>query len=230
MHPYKVSVLQQLYPTDFEARVNYCQWFNVHMNDDKTFFTDEAYFHLSGYVNSQNYRTWSTENPHQYVETSLHPVKVGIWIAISRRRIIGPVFFNNTVTGEFYRNEILRAFFEEVHDDELRDGYFMQDGASPHTAHETIEYLQKFYQNRLISRGIWPPRSPDLTPPDFFLFGHLKNTVYKNRLYTIEQLQATITDAIENITPDMLINVFENLKRRINICIANNGSHFEHLL
>ena len=42
---------------------------------DQVFFTDEAWFHPSGYVNSQNYRTWRTENPHNYTETALHPQK-----------------------------------------------------------------------------------------------------------------------------------------------------------
>lgn len=64
---------------------------------DLTYFTDEAWFHLSGYINSQNYRTWATENPHTYVETSLHPLKIGVWVAISRRRIIDPIFFDETI-------------------------------------------------------------------------------------------------------------------------------------
>lgn len=234
MHPYKVSVLQQLYPNDLPARINYCNWFNANINNDdildKTFFTDEAWFNLTGYINSQNYRTWSTENPHEYIETSLHPEKIGVWIAISRRRIIGPIFFNETVTGEVYRNRILNNFFEQVHDDELTEGYFMHDGAPAHTAHETIRYLEEFYPDRLISRGIWAPRSPDLTPPDFFLFGHLKNTIYRNRIHNLDQLKNLITDAIEEINVRTLINVFESLKRRINICIENNGAHFEHLL
>jgi hypothetical protein len=59
---------------------------------------DEAWFQLSGYVNSQNYRTWATENPHVFLESSLHPIKIGVWVAISRRRIIGPIFFNETIT------------------------------------------------------------------------------------------------------------------------------------
>ena len=35
---------------------------------DVTFFTDEAWFHLSGYVNSQNSRLWSYDNPHSLHE------------------------------------------------------------------------------------------------------------------------------------------------------------------
>jgi hypothetical protein len=33
-----------------------------------TFFTDEANFNLSGYVNSQNNRYWSSENPHALIQ------------------------------------------------------------------------------------------------------------------------------------------------------------------
>jgi hypothetical protein len=32
---------------------------------------------------AQNYRIWSSENPHAFVETRLHPTKVGVWIAAS---------------------------------------------------------------------------------------------------------------------------------------------------
>jgi hypothetical protein len=37
---------------------------------------------------AQNYRIWNSENPHAFVETRLHPIKVGVWIATSRRRLI----------------------------------------------------------------------------------------------------------------------------------------------
>ncbi|XP_031338283.1 uncharacterized protein LOC116167171 [Photinus pyralis] len=97
MHPYKISSVQQLHALDYDRRVQYCHWFNERLNDnnllDLTFYSDEAWVHLSGYVNSQNYRTWAAENPHIFVETSLHPQKVGVWVAMSRRRIIGPIFF-----------------------------------------------------------------------------------------------------------------------------------------
>jgi hypothetical protein len=33
---------------------------------------DEAWFHLSGYINSQNSRIWSAENPHALHENPLH--------------------------------------------------------------------------------------------------------------------------------------------------------------
>lgn len=234
MHPYKVSVVQQLHVLDHNKRVQYCQWFNDHLNNDDlldvTFYSDEAWVHLSGYVNSQNYRTWATENPHEFVETSLHPQKLGIWLAVSRRRIVGPIFFRETITSERYRRQILQEAFNQMHDDELQLGYFQQDGATAHTANATIQYLQEFYENRIISRGLWPPRSPDLTPLDFYLFGRIKNNIFKNRIHTLEELEAAILQEVQSITQDELQRVFNCMKRRINLCLAENGGHIEHLL
>ena len=53
--------------------------------------TDEAYFHLSGYVNSQNTRMWISENPQFFIESSFYPQKVGVCGANRQRRIIGPI-------------------------------------------------------------------------------------------------------------------------------------------
>lgn len=234
MHPYRVTVMQQLLPVDIPQRIQYCQWFNDNLNTNDilnvTFMSDEAWFHLSGYINSQNYRTWATENPHHFVETSLHPAKIGVWVAMSRRRIIGPIFFNENINAERYRTQILEVFINQLHDDELRTGYFQQDGAPPHIAHNTLEYLQQFFGDRLISRGRWPPRSPDLTPLDFYLFGYLKNKVFQNRPHTLEELQAAINQEIQTIDENQLQQVFDNIKRRVNLCLNCNGGHFEHIL
>jgi hypothetical protein len=64
------------------------------------FFSDEAWFHLSGFVNSQNYRTWY--NPHNDIEVPLHPIKTGIQVATFRRRIVDPIFFNETINVQRY--------------------------------------------------------------------------------------------------------------------------------
>lgn len=233
-HPYKVSVVQQILPADHEKRVNFCRWFNAHQRADEildlSFYTDEAWFHLTGYVNSQNYRTWSAVNPHIFRETNLHPVKVGVWAGISRRRIIGPIFFEGTINGERYKTQILETIINQMHDDELQRGYFQQDGATAHTTRGNLTYLAEFFEDRVISRDLWPPRSPDLTPPDFFLWGYLKNKIFRNRMHDIEELKNAITYEINQISAETLINVFENLKRRVDLCIAHDGAHFQHFM
>lgn len=96
LFPYRMTCFQEILQVDHPRRITFCQWFLNNFDDnllDKTFFSDEAWFYLNGYVNSQNMRMWTTEKPDNfYVETSLHPQKIGVWCAISRRRIIGPFF------------------------------------------------------------------------------------------------------------------------------------------
>jgi len=52
---------------------------------DNLFFTDEARFHLSGYINSQNSGTWSAKKNHMYCMKIL-PLELsetGIWYTMS---------------------------------------------------------------------------------------------------------------------------------------------------
>jgi hypothetical protein len=54
---------------------------------------------------------------------------------------------------------------------ELTVGYFQQDGATCHTSNASMRKIESYFDNRFISKNLWPPRSPYLTPPDFFLWG-----------------------------------------------------------
>jgi hypothetical protein len=57
-------------------------------------------FMCRSYVNSKNSRLWSTEEPHALHQTPMHDQKICAWVAISRRRIIGPSFFRQTISSE----------------------------------------------------------------------------------------------------------------------------------
>jgi hypothetical protein len=98
LYPYILQVYQELLPADPADGLEFSTWFvNILENDEralsKTFFTDEAYSHLSGYVNSQNMRMQSAESPHYYVKQPLHPQKIDMWVATSQGRSIGLIFF-----------------------------------------------------------------------------------------------------------------------------------------
>ena len=60
----------------------------------------------------------------------------------------------------------------------------------------------------------WPPRSPDLTSPDFFLRGYLKSKVYVNKPRTVEELKDNIREEIAGIPPEMLAKTMENAAKR----------------
>ena len=61
------------------------------------FFTDEAWLHLSGCINSEDSTIWSAETPHALHENPLRSSKIGIWCSVSR--IVGQLFFEETGVG-----------------------------------------------------------------------------------------------------------------------------------
>jgi len=77
---------------------------------------------------------------------------------------------------------------------------------------ETFRALRDFYFRHNCPTGDvnWLPRSCDLTPLDFFLWGYLKSQVYTNKPQTIDTLKVNITNAIQQIQPDLCEKVIEN--------------------
>jgi len=73
-------------------------------------------------------------------------------------------------------------------------------------------------------------READLTTADFFLWSLLKGKVYKNTPRTIEQLKDAIRQEIQAVNVDILGKVFQNLKKRIQVCLDVKGDQFQHRL
>jgi hypothetical protein len=69
----------------------------------------------------------------------------------------------------------MQQFVALLNEDECYCRY-KQDGATRDTSNETVTLLKQFFDDRIISKNLWPPRSPDLSPPDFFLWGYLKES------------------------------------------------------
>ncbi|GFX92487.1 transposable element Tc3 transposase [Trichonephila clavipes] len=176
-------------------------------------FSDEAHFWLNGYVNKQNCRIWSEDNPQVYVETPLHREKLTVWCALWAGGIIGPYFFKN----------------DEGHN-EL---WFQQDDTTCHTARATIDLLKDTFGDHLISRFgpvNWPPRSCDLTPLDYFLWGYVKSLVYADKPQTLDHLEDNIHRVIADILPQMLEKVIENWTSRLDYIRASRDSHIPEII
>ena len=66
---------------------------------------------------------------------------------------------------------------------------------------------------------LWPPRSPDLTPCDFFLWGFVKDTVCVPPLpANLQDLRNLITAAVALVDRDMLTRVWNKMDYRIDVC------------
>ena len=88
----------------------------------------------------------------------------------------------------------------------------------------TRDFLNQSLPNKWIGRASdedaalihWPPRSPDLTPLDFYLWGFIKTNVYTYPMpKDLIQLRQRIKSVIEEITPATLKKVWGNLERRL---------------
>lgn len=85
-----------------------------------------------------------------------------------------------------------------------------------------------FSDSDLSQKGfLWPPRSPDLSLPDFYLCGAMKGSVNRK---TLGDIRKSIDDYVRSIPLNTLQRVFDNMKRRVNLCVEAKGQHFEHKL
>lgn len=241
LKPYKVQLVQELKPADHSLRRQFANFIAEQGTgfSEKIIFSDEAHFHLNGYVNKQNCRIWASENPRVVVEKPLHSARVTVWCAFWSGGVIGPYFFENeagnavTVNGLRYRDMLTNYFWPIIDDMDVSDMWFQQDGATCHTARETMTLLQTKFPDRVISRNSavnWPPRSCDLTPLDYFLWGYVKDQVYADNPQTIEALKANIERVIGEIEPQLCQNVIENFDERIDVCKRARGGHLKDII
>ncbi|GFW60018.1 uncharacterized protein TNCV_4864731 [Trichonephila clavipes] len=111
--------------------------------------------------------------------------------------------------------------------------WFQQDGATCHTARATIDLLKDTLGDRLFSRFgpvNWPPRSCDLTPLDYFLWGYVKSLVYADKPQTLDHLEDNIGLVIADIRPQMLEKVIENWTSRLDYIRTSRGSPMPEII
>jgi hypothetical protein len=121
---------------------------------DVLIMSNEAHFHLSSYVNNQNFRYWSDNNPMQLHEKPLHGEKVIVWYGVSTFGVIGPYFFdenNQAVTVDSERCCTMLQTFLATELQRVRNVWFHQDGAMAHTARQSMTFLRGMFPSRLIS-------------------------------------------------------------------------------
>lgn len=239
-HPYKVRPIHRLLEGDAEKRMEFCQIMTEHLDNNPQFseniiFTDEAIFYLNGRVNRQNTRYWATENPHWADDPKMlnHP-RVMVWCGIWDNRIIGPFFFDNTVTSKSYLKLLEEKVWPEISlDPNINQAFWQQDGAPAHYATDVRNWLNHHFNERWIGRGgpiEWSPMSPDFSMNDFFLWGHIKGIVYCDHPQNLDQLKSNIISACASIPDEMFINSRLGFEMCLKHCIMAGGEQFEHLL
>ena len=112
-----------------------------------------------------------------------HPCSVNCWCGIVGDHVIDRYFFDGRSTGQVYANflqNVLPQLMEDV-PMHVRIYMWMQHyGAPPQYALCSRQVINKIFDEKWIGRGgpvAWSPRSSDLTLPDYFLWGFVKERV-----------------------------------------------------
>lgn len=115
-----------------------------------------------------------------------------------------------------------------------RNLFYQHDGAPPHNGHLVNNYVHNlFYDQWIANNGphLWPPRSPDLTVLDFFIWGTVKNNVYNTALTTLEDCMQRVRTVFQNLSPQSIRRAtHDQVLLRCEKCLEVQGHQFEHLL
>ncbi|RCN50166.1 transposase [Ancylostoma caninum] len=232
LKPYHPQLVHGLQATDYGRRVEFCTAMLKKVEDGeldiaRILWSDEAIFKLNGHVNRQNVVYWSDANPQQVIERRPNSPGVTVWAGIWSGGVLGPFFFEGTVTSDSYLEMIKRKVISYV---KAKNLVFMHDGAPAHYSAPVRNYLNENVPNLWIGRGgtiEWPPRSPDLTPPDFFLWGFVKNLVYAEKCHSVSLLKIRIRQAFAEVNVELCQKVCQSVPVRLKKCIDVHGAQTE---
>lgn len=156
-------------------------------------------------------------------------VKTMLIIFFDSRGIIHKEFVpqGTTVTASYYVGVLDRLFkrMGRVRSDlwMSRSFFLLHDNAPAHSAKIVTEFLAK--KNVQVLRH--PPYSPDLSPPDYFLFPKLKIDLKGNHYGSISDIQKAVTSRLKGISRQEFLKGMKRLEDRANQCIASKGAYFE---
>lgn len=166
MHPFSIHGLQGQESTDYQRRLDFCNW-ALNKEDAKPSFlkniiwTDECCFKQDGCINPQNEHFWSDTNP--LAVHDIHHQKqfsVNVWCGIFRNRLLGPILYDGTLTGDRYLNEILNVvipdFMNELPLTVLPHVWFQQDGSPAHQTTVVKQWLNNEFPDKWIGLNFHP--------------------------------------------------------------------------
>ncbi|GBL93774.1 hypothetical protein AVEN_166806-1 [Araneus ventricosus] len=103
-HPYRPRLVQEFLSRDEDRQFDFCNFIINKLETDPSFvndilWTDECTFSSTGVVNGQNTHFWSLQNPH-VIRPNKHQVRwsVNVWCGIWKGALVGPFFFDDTLT------------------------------------------------------------------------------------------------------------------------------------
>lgn len=162
--------------------------------------------------------------------------------------MLGPYFIDGTLTREKYLDllqnhlpEMIVNLPPHINKDKL---IFHQDGHPAHTSLAVKQHLRTMFGNRLIwvdrfadpEEGPlppWPARSPDETPLDFFLWGHIKDKICLPDILPRDavEMRERIRQECARLNPRKILNsCTHGVEKRLKLTIEKGDGHIQQYL
>ena len=125
---------------------------------------------------------------------------------------------------------LIAAYGGQFNDGSFSHLWWAQDGAPAHTYVNISTWKTEFFRHTIIAlhhRHEWPPRSPDLTPCESFLWGYLESKVYATAPSDLPDLTQRIIDEADAVKrdPQLVKRAVRDMLQRARQCINNGGRH-----
>ena len=106
---------------------------------------------------------------------------------------------------------------------------FLLFSRTAHRARDTILLLEQETPD-FIPPTLWPPNSPDLNPVDYTIWDILQQRVYRKAITSVQQLRERIAEEWDKFDHALIVSSIQQWRRRLKLCVAAKGGHFEHHL
>ena len=207
----------------------------------RVWFSDESIFTLNKRVNAQNDRVYGRHPEARRRQVTPERIeaasrsqgdRVMVGGCVSAMGKTSLVFIDSCVrlNQHSYRQILEKHYFPDIREICGSNWTFQQDGAPCHTAHSVVEFLEQACP-AFIKPDAWPPKSPDLSPLDFFVWSELERQVYRGqRISTIQELKARLTACWNELSQRQLVRAVAAVPKRLQACVAARGARFEHMI
>jgi len=239
--PYKMWLVQALTPADKVKRRDFCEEMLLKMEENdfvERLICDETTLHISGKVNLHNVRIWGTEQPHAQIEHQRDSRSQRFLCGVPQESA-RPIFLQWSNCDWLLISRHVGKLVVTSTEHQLWRLRFTTGWCSPPHFHRNVwVLLNRVHQQRWIGRAakgdnhllLWPSRTQNLTPCNFFLWGFVKDSVYVPPLpMSLNELRDQITHALQTITADMLHRVWDEFDYRVHVCHVTQGAHIEGL-
>ena len=225
----RAKILLERYPTDAALR------------RARVWFSDESVFTINQKVNKRNDRVYSRRSDERRrdvsparieVTTRAHGGRIMVGACVGHAGKTELVFFESSVRLDQnkYREVLEEHYFPDIRAYCGDRWTFQQDGATCHTARSVRDFLENACPQH-IEPEAWPPKSPDLNPMDFFVWGELQRLVYRGvKIRDLDHLRERLQVCWAKISQRQVIKAIEAFPKRLEACIACGGGRFEHRL